>query len=316
MERWITPDKISYTIEVAEFSENRNLDRYTINDQSVTKEEFLIKRSNAFKICKEIEEISNIHSMKDLKEERIVASILEGKNQEAVQQLNIYLKKKIEAQEIMNKACNEYDKVEKMPMNWQDKATKSAIDLYNASKLLMEQANVYLQRASLLNYFSVLNNNLSLFKERLCALIQSNYFTNLEQAEYEDITEYLIMVFSIKGLRDSIEFLIKMKEANMKYSDKPLVKQSRDGLLIPAAGISFFNFKEQGKDVLLDLNNISISIWNKLNVDEKKETKWHEFSHVLLQPINEIIEDTQIEKLVDDYTFELLDKVDSNRKKS
>ena len=143
-----------------------------------------------------------------------------------------------------------------------------------------------------------------------------NYYSDqeLNDTEYKDIIEYLEAVFSTKGLREAIEFLLKMKNASIEYSDSLLIKRNTESITI-ALGITLFKFKQYSEDKLLNLEKIKTTIYKNPNNRELKETKWHEFSHVLLQPLTETIDEEQLEKMVDDYTGELLEKANDNEKK-
>lgn len=296
-----TTDGIRY---VAECNGHQSKDKYSINGQKVTRDEFFEKRLKAFK--------KGDNELKD--NAKLSNSIIQGKNMTELRQLIVFLKMKTKANKKRNNAISEYKQSKDMPHQWSNKAIEQAVESYKISQLIDEQSNIELQRIALMRYFSNLENESPMFIERLYDLIGTGYFTNLEQTEHEDIVQYLTMVFSDKGINDCIEFLLKMKDAYIEYSKKPLIKKESD-LIRVAAGLSYFSYKSQGEYILLDLNNIKIKIWNQLNDSEMQEVKWHEFSHVLLQPLNGIIEETKIENLVENYTSELLRKTIDSKKK-
>ena len=249
------------------------------------------------------------------KKEDIINTILAHRNNEAVRSLIKHLELERKGKQILNIAIELYQRAEKEKNNnnLADILLDKSIKLYKQSKFINEQADIELQRAHLLDFFSYDEDNNNTFTNKLSSLINNNYFTKLNDIEYKDIIEYLEIVFSTKGLNDVIEFLIKMKNASIEYSANLLTKRNTESITI-ALGITLFKFKQYSEDKLLNLENINTIIYNNPNKRELKETKWHEFSHVLLQPLTKIVGEEQIEKMVDDYTGDLIKKVNNDEK--
>lgn len=83
------------------------------------------------------------------------------------------------------------------------------------------------------------------------------------------------VVFSTNGLNDIIEFLLKMKNASIEYSDTLLIKRNTKSITI-AVGITSFKFKQCNGDKLLNLEEINTIIYNFPNNRDLKCTKWEE----------------------------------------
>lgn len=303
----------TYVSEIAEHSDDRNKDVYKINGEKVTKEEFFDKISSLS--LKQNDINNNMTSdINKLNKENIISTIMSNGNIQAVRSLIKHLELERKAKQVLNKAIELYEQAEKQKNKLTSVFIDESIKLYNQSKFINEQADIELQRAHLLDIFSDTEDDISIFMSKLSSLINNNYFTKLNDTEYKDIIEYLEVVFSTKGLNDVIEFLLKMKNASIEYSDSLLIKRNTESITI-ALGITLFKFKQYSEDELLNLEEIKTTIYKNPNNRELKETKWHEFSHVLLQPLTEIIDEEQLEKMVDDYTRELLEKANDNEKK-
>lgn len=307
----------TYVSEIAEHSDDRNKDVYKINGEKVTKEEFFDKISSLSLKQNDINNKQNNNTISDInkmKKKDIINTILSHRNNEALRSLIKHLELEKKAKQVLNKAIELYEQAEKQKNKLTSVFIDESIKLYNQSKFINEQADIELQRAHLLDIFSDTEDDISIFMSKLSSLINNNYFTKLNDTEYKDIIEYLEVVFSTKGLNDVIEFLLKMKNASIEYSDSLLIKRNTESITI-ALGITLFKFKQYSEDELLNLEEIKTTIYKNPNNRELKETKWHEFSHVLLQPLTEIIDEEQLEKMVDDCTAELLEKANDNEKK-
>lgn len=316
-ERLKLSDGTTYVSEIAEYSDDRNKDVYKINEEKVTKEEFFDKISSlSLKLndIKNMQDNNTIPDINKMKKEDIINTILLHRNNEAVRSLRRYLELERKAKQVLNRAIQLYEQAEKQKNKLTGVFVDESIKLYNQSKFINKQADIELQRAHLLDFFSDTQDDITTFTDKLFSLINNNYFTKLNDTEYKDIIEYLEAVFSTKGLRDAIEFLLKMKNASIEYSDSLLIKRNTESITI-AIGITLFKFKQYSEDKLLNLEKIKTTIYKNPNNRELKETKWHEFSHVLLQPLTETIDEEQLEKMVDDYTRELLEKANDNEKK-
>ena len=312
-ERLTLSDGTTYVCEIAEYSDDRNKDTYKINEEKVTKEEFFDKISRLS--IKNMQDKNTMPDINKFKKEDIINTILAHRNNEAVRSLIKHLELERKGKQILNIAIELYQRAEKEKNNnnLADILLDKSIKLYKQSKFINEQADIELQRAHLLDFFSYDEDNNNTFTNKLSSLINNNYFTKLNDIEYKDIIEYLEIVFSTKGLNDVIEFLINMKNASIEYSANLLTKRNTESITI-ALGITLFKFKQYSEDKLLNLENINTIIYNNPNKRELKETKWHEFSHVLLQPLTKIIDEEQIEKMVDDYTGDLIKKVNNDEK--
>ena len=310
-ERLTLSDGTTYVSEIAEYSDDRNKDIYKINEEKVTKEEFFDKISRLSLKQNDINNKQNNNTISDInkmKKKDIINTILSHRNNEALRSLIKHLELEKKAKQLLNSSIKLYEQNELT-----NAFAVESIKLYKQSEFINEQADIELQRAYLLDFFSYTEDNNTTFTNKLSSLINNNYFTKLNDTEYKDVIEYLQVVFSTKGLNDVIEFLLKMKNASIEYSDALLRKRNTESITI-ALGITLFKFKQYNEDKLLNLEKINTIIYNNPNKRELKETKWHEFSHVLLQPLTEIIDEEQLEKKVDDYTGDLIAKANNDEK--
>lgn len=317
-ERLTLSDGTTYVSEIAEYSDDRNKDIYKINEEKVTKEEFFDKISRLSLKQNDINNKQNNNTISDInkmKKKDIINTILSHRNNEALRSLIKHLELEKKAKQVLNSSIKLHEQKEKAKTKNEltNAFAVESIKLYKQSEFINEQADIELQRAYLLDFFSYTEDNNTTFTNKLSSLINNNYFTKLNDTEYKDVIEYLQVVFSTKGLNDVIEFLLKMKNASIEYSDALLRKRNTESITI-ALGITLFKFKQYNEDKLLNLEKINTIIYNNPNKRELKETKWHEFSHVLLQPLTEIIDEEQLEKKVDDYTGDLIAKANNDEK--
>ena len=317
-ERLTLSDGTTYVSEIAEYSDDRNKDIYKINEEKVTKEEFFDKISRLSLKQNDINNKQNNNTISDInkmKKKDIINTILSHRNNEALRSLIKHLELEKKAKQVLKSSIKLYEQKEKAKTKNEltNAFAVESIKLYKQSEFINEQADIELQRAYLLDFFSYTEDNNTTFTNKLSSLINNNYFTKLNDTEYKDVIEYLQVVFSTKGLNDVIEFLLKMKNASIEYSDALLRKRNTESITI-ALGITLFKFKQYNEDKLLNLEKINTIIYNNPNKRELKETKWHEFSHVLLQPLTEIIDEEQLEKKVDDYTGDLIAKANNDEK--
>ena len=317
-ERLTLSDGTTYVSEIAEYSDDRNKDIYKINEEKVTKEEVFDKISRLSLKQNDINNKQNNNTISDInkmKKKDIINTILSHRNNEALRSLIKHLELEKKAKQVLNSSIKLYKQKEKAKTKNEltNAFAVESIKLYKQSEFINEQADIELQRAYLLDFFSYTEDNNTTFTNKLSSLINNNYFTKLNDTEYKDVIEYLQVVFSTKGLNDVIESLLKMKNASIEYSDALLRKRNTESITI-ALGITLFKFKQYNEDKLLNLEKINTIIYNNPNKRELKETKWHEFSHVLLQPLTEIIDEGQLEKKVDDYTGDLIAKANNDEK--
>lgn len=289
-------DGATYIREIAENSDDRSKDKYSINGEYVTREEFF-------------DEISKISlnpedAIKYTKQEAIEELLSHGNSE-----VFIICMESIELETDANTLVKNARKLEKEASESHDrKLLDKAVRLYIDSEILKKQSNVELQRAILQYFFANITDERTIFKSRLFDLMDTHYFTNLEEPEVEEITKYLVAVFSTKGLNDVIEFLLKMKETRIEYYDD-LIFTINPQTKIPCSipGVTSFSYTTNGEDKKhLELDQTIITLCRFLDDEELKKAKWHEFSRVLLQPFTGTDDEKTLEDKTAHYTDELL----------
>ena len=255
-ERLTLSDGTTYVSEIAEYSDDRNKDIYKINEEKVTKEEFFDKISRLSLKQNDINNKQNNNTISDInkmKKKDIINTILSHRNNEALRSLIKYWELEKKAKQVLNSSIKLYEQKEKAKTKNEltNAFAVESIKLYKQSEFINEQADIELQRAYLLDFFSYTEDNNTTFTNKLSSLINNNYFTKLNDTEYKDVIEYLQVVFSTKGLNDVIEFLLKMKNASIEYSDALLRKRNTESITI-ALGITLFKFKQYNEDKLLN----------------------------------------------------------------
>lgn len=302
-----------YVSEIAEYSDDRSKDHYRINGKIVDVKSFHTSLSNRPISINSVINLRNTLTETELQ----VDDIFQSGNFESIRAVISGLKARVEAKNVLRSAVDTYDKSAAISNKWLSEAIDIAVEQYKLSEIFKEESNILLQRASLINYFSLAKENISSFKEKVNDLFKNGFFANVEPKEHDYLNLYLIDVFSVKGLNDVIDFLIKMKNAKINYTEKPIIKTTAD-IITLCAGITYFKYKSCGEKLLLDTGSIEVVICDKLSDDMKMETLWHELSHIALQPLNSIPDESLIETQTDDYVRSLLNasqrKTDINKK--
>ena len=289
-------DGATYVREIAEYSDDRSKDKYRINGEYVTREEFFDEISKI--------SLKQMDTTKNTKQEAIKELLSHG-NSEVVKSCIRSMELDLEAKDLVKNAIE----LEKQASESHDrKLLDKAVRLYIDSEILKKQSNVEFQRAKLQDFFADITDERTIFKLRLFDLKRTHYFTNLEEPEVEEITKYLDAVFSTKGLNDVIEFLLKMKETRIEYYDDfifTINPQTKIPCSIP--GVTSFSYTTNGEDKMyLELDQTEITLCRFLDDEELKKAKWHEFSRVLLQPFTEKVDEETLEEKTAHYTDELL----------
>lgn len=289
-------DGATYIREIAEYSDDRSKDKYRINGEYVTREEFFDEISKI--------SLNQTDTTKNTKQE-VIEELLSHGNYEVVKSCMRSMELDLEAKDLVKNAIE----LEKEESESHDrKLLDKAVRLYIDSEILKKQSNVEFQRAMLQDFFADITDERTIFKSRLFDLMRTHYFTNLEEPEVEEITKYLVAVFSTKGLNDVIEFLLKMKETRIEYYDD-LIFTINPQTKIPCSipGVTSFSYTTNGEDKKhLELDQTIITLCRFLDDEELKKAKWHEFSRVLLQPFTGTDDEKTLEDKTAHYTDELL----------
>lgn len=289
-------DGATYIREIAEYSDDRSKDKYRINGEYVTREEFFDEISKI--------SLNQTDTTKNTKQE-VIEELLSHGNYEVVKSCMRSMELDTEANNLVKNAIE----LEKEESESHDrKLLDKAVRLYIDSEILKKQSDIEFQRAILQDFFSDVKDNCKKFNSKLSSLMAAHYFTNLKDTDYEEMFGYLDVVFLKKGLNDVIEFLLKMKDARIEYSDTCLTRinsQTEIPELVP--GVTSFSYTTIGEDKMyLELDQTRIILYRSPNVKELKKAKWHEFSHVLLQPFTGPVDEGTLEEKTAHYTDELL----------
>ena len=312
----IRKDGTNYSCEIAEDSDDRSKDKYTIQDikrlsgERVTREEYLDEMSrlslklNDRDVRLAMNAILKMDTTKNNKLE-VIREIFPHRNSEVVKSCMRSMELDTEANNLVKNAIE----LEKEESESHDrKLLDKAVRLYIDSEILKKQSDIEFQRAILQDFFSDVKDNCKKFNSKLSSLMAAHYFTNLKDTDYEEMFGYLDVVFLKKGLNDVIEFLLKMKDARIEYSDTCLTRinsQTEIPELVP--GVTSFSYTTIGEDKMyLELDQTRIILYRSPNVKELKKAKWHEFSHVLLQPFTGPVDEGTLEEKTAHYTDELL----------
>lgn len=312
----IREDGTNYSCEIAEDSDDRSKDKYTIQDikrpsgERVTREEYLDEMSrlslklNDRDVRLAMNAILKMDTTKNNKLE-VIREIFPHRNSEVVKSCMRSMELDTEANNLVKNAIE----LEKEESESHDrKLLDKAVRLYIDSEILKKQSDIEFQRAILQDFFADITDERTIFKSRLFDLMRTHYFTNLEEPEVEEITKYLVAVFSTKGLNDVIEFLLKMKETRIEYYDD-LIFTINPQTKIPCSipGVTSFSYTTNGEDKKhLELDQTIITLCRFLDDEELKKAKWHEFSRVLLQPFTGTDDEKTLEDKTAHYTDELL----------
>lgn len=226
--------------------------------------------------------VSKMDTMKNNKLEAI-EELLSHRNSEVVKSCIRSMELDLEANTLLKNAIE----LEKEASESHDrKLLDKAVRLYIDSEILKKQSNVEFQRAKLQDFFADVKDNSDKFRSKLSNLMADHYFTNLENTEYGEIGEFLGVVFSTKGLNDVIEFLLKMKEARIEYSDTLLPDMyAPNGIPFLAPSMTQFQYETSSTAQVLNLECVKINILNISDDELKRRAKWCEFSRILEQPL-------------------------------
>ena len=312
----IRKDGTNYCCEIAEDSVDRSKDKYTIQDikrpsgERVTREEYLDEMSrlslkqNDRDVQQAMNTILKMDTTKNNKLE-VINELRSHRNYVVSMSCMRSIKLDTDANTLVKNAIE----LEKEASESHDrKLLDIAGRLYIDSEILKKQSDIEFQRAILLDFFANVKDNGDKFRSKLSSLMAAHYFTNLKDTDYEEMIGYLDVVFLKKGLNDVIEFLLKMKDTRIEYSDTYLTRiNSQTEMPELVLGETFFRYKTYGKDKkYLELDQTRIILYRSPIVKEFKKAKWHEFSHVLLQPFTGKVDEETLEEKTAHYTDELL----------
>lgn len=312
----IRKDGTNYCREIAEDSVDRSKDKYTIQDikrpsgERVTREEYLdeMSRLSLKQNDRDVQQAMNtILKMDTTKNNKL--EVINELRSHRYYEVSMSCMRSIKLDTDANTLVKNAIELEKEASESHDrKLLDIAGRLYIDSEILKKQSDIEFQRAILLDFFANVKDNGDKFRSKLSSLMAAHYFTNLKDTDYEEMFGYLDVVFLKKGLNDVIEFLLKMKDARIEYSDTCLTRinsQTEIPELVP--GVTSFSYTTIGEDKMyLELDQTRIILYRSPNVKELKKAKWHEFSHVLLQPFTGPVDEGTLEEKTDHYTDELL----------
>ena len=292
-------DGATYVREIAEYSDDRSKDKYRINGEYVTREEFfdeiyvtreeffdemsrLSLKQNDRDVQHAMNTVLKMDTTKNNKLE-VIKELLSHRNIEVVISCIRSMELDLEAKDLVKKAIE----LEKQSSESHDrKLLDEAVQLYIDSEILKRQSDVEFQRAKLQDFFADVKDNSDKFRSKLSNLMADHYFTNFENTEYGEIGEFLDVVFSTKGLNDVIEFLLKMKEARIEYSDALLPDMyAPNGIPFLAPSMTQFQYETSSTAQVLNLECVKINILNISDDELKRRAKWCEFSRILEQPL-------------------------------
>lgn len=312
----IRKDGTNYCREIAEDSVDRSKDKYTIQDikrpsgERVTREEYLdeMSRLSLKQNDRDVQQAMNtILKMDTTKNNKL--EVINELRSHRYYEVSMSCMRSIKLDTDANTLVKNAIELEKEASESHDrKLLDIAGRLYIDSEILKKQSDIEFQRAILLDFFANVKDNGDKFRSKLSSLMAAHYFTNLKDTDYEEMIGYLDVVFLKKGLNDVIEFLLKMKDTRIEYSDTYLTRiNSQTEMPELVLGETFFRYKTYGKDKkYLELDQTRIILYRSPIVKEFKKAKWHEFSHVLLQPFTGTVDEETLEEKTAHYTDDLL----------
>lgn len=312
----IRKDGTNYCREIAEDSVDRSKDKYTIQDikrpsgERVTREEYLdeMSRLSLKQNDRDVQQAMNtILKMDTTKNNKL--EVINELRSHRYYEVSMSCMRSIKLDTDANTLVKNAIELEKEASESHDrKLLDIAGRLYIDSEILKKQSDIEFQRAILLDFFANVKDNGDKFRSKLSSLMAAHYFTNLKDTDYEEMIGYLDVVFLKKGLNDVIEFLLKMKDTRIEYSDTYLTRiNSQTEMPELVLGETFFRYKTYGKDKkYLELDQTRIILYRSPIVKEFKKAKWHEFSHVLLQPFTGTVDEETLKEKTAHYTDDLL----------